>query len=153
MMKLHLSPWVPAALCLAYHFFPEGAFLPFLIATCVHELGHIIPIVLVGGSIRSMRLSLRGAVLETEGLSDRQEAVCAIAGPLAGLVLVLFYKAHPWLAFWGITQSLVNLFPVYPLDGGRALACILPYLPHNYAIWIKPLAFVLWSLAALSLVL
>ncbi len=153
MMKFRLSPWVPAALSIAYHFFPPSAFFPFLISACVHELGHIAAIALMGGSIRSMQISLRGAVLETAFLSGPQEAFCAAAGPLAGLLLVFFYRLSPWLAFWSLSQSLFNLFPMYPLDGGRALACILPYVPDRYAVWGKPLAFLVWILAALAVIL
>lgn len=149
MIKFSLSPWVPAALSVAYHFFPSGAFFPFVIATSVHELGHIAAVLLSGGNIQSIKLSLQGAVLETQFLSDLQEAACAIAGPLAGLSLILYRRFSPWLAFWGLAQSLFNLLPLYPLDGGRALACVLPYLPFHNAVWVKALAFIIWVLATL----
>ncbi len=153
MMKFHLSPWVPAALSVAYHFFPTGAFFPFLIATSVHELGHVAAIILAGGTIQSMKLSMQGAVLETRGLSDLQEAACAIAGPLSSFSLVLYRRSCPWLAFWGLVQSLFNFFPLYPLDGGRALACILPSVPFHNPVWAKALAFTLWGLAVMIAIL
>lgn len=123
----------PELLLLAGLFFAldRGAQLaPCLLAAGVHELGHALAVVLCRGRILRLSLGASGARMETTPLSYRQEVLCALAGPLAGLSLLLVRRYAPWLALWGLMQSLYNLLPVYPLDGGRALrALLLLHLP------------------------
>ncbi len=125
MPRLRISLWLPVALCLFYRFDPWGMFFPFLLATALHELGHILCLHLTGAKVTALSLNLSGAVIETTPLGYGQEALCALAGPAVGLLLLLLGRKAPWLAFWGLTQSLYNLIPVYPLDGGRALRAVL----------------------------
>ena len=67
----------------------------------------------------------------------RQEFFCALTGPLGGLCLLPFLRWIPRIAICAGVQSLYNLLPVYPLDGGRALRCIvLRYLPADKAAYL-----------------
>ena len=97
----------------------------FLLATAVHELGHLGAIALCRGRLRALCLGPRGAVLEVADLSPGQELFCALAGPLAGLSLLTVGKYLPMTALLALGHSLYNLLPIYPLDGGRALRCAL----------------------------
>mgnify|MGYP004610540773 CR=1 FL=1 len=97
----------------------------FLLAMTIHELGHMGAIALCGGRLRGLCLGARGAVIAVEGLSSRQELLCALAGPGAGLLLPAFGRWLPMTALMALGHSLYNLLPVYPLDGGRALYCAL----------------------------
>ena len=124
-MRVRISPWFPVLLCAFYRLDPVGCFWPFLGAAAIHEAGHCLAVLLCGGSIHSLALTARGAVLQTSPLSYRQEALCALAGPCAGFLLLFWVRLVPWLAFWGLMQGLYNLLPVYPMDGGRALRCAL----------------------------
>lgn len=54
-----------------------------------------------------------------------EESVCAISGPLGSLLILLFARQLPLVAVCVVIQSLYNLLPIYPLDGGRALKCLL----------------------------
>ena len=51
------------------------------------------------------------------------ELVCALAGPAGGLLLLLLLRWMPVIALTGAVQSMYNLLPIYPTDGGRALRC------------------------------
>lgn len=90
-------------------------------AILFHELLHFCAIRICGCRIYQIQLSHHGAIMETEELSDLQSLFCALAGPLAGILLLLTAKWFPRLAVCGLIQSLYNLLPIIPLDGGRAL--------------------------------
>lgn len=125
MPRIRISPWLPVGLCILYRLDSVGCFWPFLLAAAVHELGHISVLYLTGARVRALALSLGGTVLETSPLSYHQELLSAAAGPIFGLLLLTVRRSFPWLAFWGVIQSLYNLLPIYPLDGGRILQALL----------------------------
>ena len=62
-----------------------------------------------------------------------EECLCALAGPVGGFLLLSMCRIYPELAVWGMFQSIYNLLPVYPLDGGRAVRCIALILFPRYA--------------------
>lgn len=128
--NIHISPWLPLVLLCYAWLDPAGSFLPFLLAAGIHELGHLAAIVLCGGRILSLRLGLGGACMAVSPMSWQREALCALAGPLAGLTLALWWPVWPAVGFWAMIHSLWNLLPAQPLDGGRALeALLLPRMP------------------------
>ena len=92
-------------------------------AACFHEVCHGIAIILCKGHIHRISIGSRGAVIEAEGLTLDKELVCALAGPLGGLLLLLPMRWIPRIAVCALVHSVFNLLPVYPLDGGRALRC------------------------------
>ena len=97
-------------------------------ATLVHELCHCLSLRLYGKEIERFSIGINGARIETQSLTDRQAIICALAGPIGGLLLLLCAKAFPRLAICGFIQSAFNLIPVYPLDGGRAVRGIINML-------------------------
>lgn len=92
-----------------------------LAAACVHELGHLIAIWMCGGRVWEICVEPSGAKMETEPLEPREELICALAGPLTGGILCLFWRWIPRMAVCAAVQTAFNLLPVFPLDGGRAL--------------------------------
>ena len=96
-----------------------------LIAAFVHELAHIIA--LKDHVIRLSILPL-GAKIETMPITLKQELIAALAGPFSSLLLITSYRVFPSVAICGLVQFLYNTIPVYPMDGGRALRCVITRL-------------------------
>lgn len=94
-----------------------------MFAAGFHELCHACAVSLCGGTIKRLTLGSGGAVMEVESMTRGRELICALAGPFGGLLLLLFSRWIPRIAICAGVQSLYNLLPVYPLDGGRALRC------------------------------
>lgn len=93
------------------------------VAAFFHELCHYWMVCLCGGQIHRFRFGLQGARMEVSGLTPCQELFCALAGPVGGVMLLLFSRWFPRVAICGLFQSVYNMIPVYPLDGGRVLRC------------------------------
>lgn len=107
---------------------PLGWIMPAMAAAFVHELCHYLAIVVCSGKSTGVRLYSFAARIELPEMGRGKELVCALAGPIGGLLLWFLSSWYPRLALCAMIQSLYNLLPVYPLDGGRALRCLLHLL-------------------------
>ena len=104
-----------------------------VLACVVHELGHLLVGAAVGGRPRWLSLSAVGLELNMEypaGLSYGRELAVALAGPAVNLVTggICAQFGNYLLAGVSFGLGLFNLMPVLPLDGGRALWCVLSAL-------------------------
>ena len=112
----------------------------------LHELGHVIQLRREGIEASApMFIPLLGAVIVAKSMGDdaAAEARVGLAGPILGSIAALvplglwlltgneFWQA---LAYVGFFLNLLNLMPVLPLDGGRAMAALSP------TIWIAGFA-------------
>ncbi len=161
MNKPQISPFL--LLLLFAYMVIEGSFMPLwvLLFSLVHEGGHLLAIRWLGGGIRSFQGGGQGFGIGTRSLSYRAEFWAAFAGPLTSLALAfLFAICKQWI-FFGINLSLglMNLLPIYPLDGGRMLRAILietlplhlqrPLLQGIGLLFILPLlALAFWQFLA-----
>lgn len=118
----------PAFLLLAAALYFAGggaAITAFFTAALAHELGHLAALTVAGASVRRVRITATGPVIEYAGAVDgRQEAGIVAAGPLAGLLFAggCFLVGTPYFRFVGavaLLSSAFNLLPVMPMDGGR----------------------------------
>lgn len=98
----------------------------FLISGLVHECCHLLALRIQGVPVHRITIGLTGAKIETSPMTRRQELTSALAGPLGGLFLCFLAPKLPRVAVCAFFHSVCNLFPLYPLDGGRALRCLLP---------------------------
>ena len=115
----------------------------------VHELGHVIQLRREGVEASApMFIPFLGAVIAAKSMGDdaAAEARVGLAGPILGSIAALV-PLGIWLAtgeeFWqalayvGFFLNLFNLLPVLPLDGGRAMAALSPWVwVAGYAILV-----------------
>jgi Zn-dependent protease len=114
--------------------------LGFVLLLLVHELGHVIQLRREGIEASApMFIPFLGAVIAAKSMGDdaAAEARVGLAGPILGTIGTLVPLAI-WLAtgepFWqalayvGFFINLFNLLPVLPLDGGRAMAALSPWV-------------------------
>lgn len=118
--RVRFSPILVFSLCLLIYHDRGREVGFFVIAAGLHECGHLLALSVCG--CRSWRLSLGigGAVIETGTLPYAQEFICAAAGPMVNLLLMLV----PNRLFFIINLLLLsyNLLPIAPLDGWRMLS-------------------------------
>jgi Zn-dependent protease len=114
--------------------------LGFVLLLLLHELGHVIQLRREGIEASApMFIPFLGAVVAAKSLGDdaAAEARVGLAGPILGSLATLV-PLGIWLAtgeeFWqalayiGFFINLFNLLPVLPLDGGRAMAALSPWV-------------------------
>lgn len=102
--------------------FPFQWIVSWFFAAGIHELCHYVALRLCKVNVSHIKIGILGAVITTEQItSGAVEMLCALAGPAGGLILLIFARLLPSVAICALFQSLYNLLPIYPLDGGRAL--------------------------------
>lgn len=114
--------WAFLLLCL-----PINWIMACVAAALVHEMGHAVAVYFMGGSIRTVRIGMAGAIIHGDCLTYGREILCSLMGPLFSLLCFLWIRIFPWFALCGLIHGLYNLLPMYPLDGGRALLAMLRF--------------------------
>ena len=110
-----------------------------LLAAGFHELCHFAAVKLCGGTVGAISFGHSGTVMEASEVSRGREVICILAGPFGGLILLLFARWIPRTAICAAIQSIYNLLPVYPLDGGRILRCL--GLRESVCLWTERSVF------------
>ena len=162
-MKIEISPtvWIMAAALLLSSEARGGALVIILLATFLHELGHLVAAATLGIGIKRIRIDIFGAIIESEQLSCSyiKEAVLALSGPFANLltaiIFILFQFPFDVRLFTAASLlfAFINLLPARGFDGGRALSCLLlcrlsPSLTSRFISVTSFLSvFALWSVS------
>ncbi|MBQ9514228.1 MAG: site-2 protease family protein [Clostridia bacterium] len=115
-------------------------FVIYTLSAVMHEIGHSIVANGLGYKLNEIVLMPFGAVVKgnVDGLSLLDEFKVSLAGPITNIVIAVFFVATWWIfptayaytdvvAEANLSLAVVNLLPVLPLDGGRALFSIVSY--------------------------
>ena len=136
----------------------------FVLLLLVHEMGHVLQLRREGiPASAPFFIPFLGALVAMKRMPDdaAAEARVGLAGPVLGSLGVLVplslwqitgEELFQALTFVGFVLNLFNLLPVLPLDGGRAMAALSPW------VWVAGLAalavlMVFWFSPILILVL
>jgi len=122
----------------------------FFVSVLIHEFAHSIVAKKFSYNVKGIKLFIFGGVSEitTEPKSPKEEFWISAAGPIASLLLgVVFYFtatafadnsyffafAH-YLGWINIILGIFNLFPGFPLDGGRIFRAVIWWIKKDYGI-------------------
>jgi Zn-dependent protease len=112
----------------------------FVVLIFIHEMGHVVALRRHGIKASApMFVPFMGAVIWARSLGDDAltEARVGLAGPYFGAaaaaaVAIVGLATHSGLlealGYIGFLLNLFNLLPVVPLDGGRAMAAMAPWM-------------------------
>jgi Zn-dependent protease len=125
----------------------------FVVLLFVHEMGHVVQLRREGVKASApVFIPFMGALVwaKTLGGNALAEARVGLAGPVLGTIGAAaciplanatgndLFRA---LAFTGFFLNLFNLLPVTPLDGGRAMAALAPWMWFAGLFLVVALAF------------
>ncbi|MDR0325612.1 MAG: hypothetical protein LBI19_05925 [Oscillospiraceae bacterium] len=128
-------------------------------AALLHELGHYIPLKLLGGRVARLELTGGGLNMVTsQPLGYGKEILTVLAGPVTSLGFALLFSLWDGmmeeqmpLAGMCLSHGVFNLLPVRELDGGRALELALNAAgcKHTRTVLSVTTAVMVFILAAL----
>ena len=114
------------------------------VSVVFHELSHSLVARMYGIPMRGITLFIFGGVAQMteEAQNPKSEFLMAIAGPIASLVIGVFFwlltvvdilqiwpepvaAVFTYLAFINVLLAAFNMIPAFPLDGGRVLRAAL----------------------------
>ena len=157
-MKIRLHPLFIVLGLAAAVFGGFPVFIIYALTALLHECGHIFCAARLGFKCEKISLMPYGAaaVCDTEGISHADEIKLALSGPAVNALICIATAGLWW--FFPITYAYtdtvfsasaimfaINLLPAYPLDGGRAVRCLLiRIMPEKAArIFLRVLSGVL----------
>lgn len=126
-IKIHMYLIV----ALAYLFFIEklNVFILFYISILLHEMAHIVIALLLKVNVTEIFLMPVGVcAIYNEIINPYKEILISVAGPIISLIIALLSKDE-FIKNINFIILIINLLPIYPLDGGRLLKnfCVLKY--------------------------
>lgn len=128
-MKLHLSSLTLIYFALYVLFSHPVSLAAICTAVLIHELTHLIVLRLMGGAATSLTITPFGLSIDRVGLlSHWEEILLSLSAPIVNLLLAGLYsylQMDSCTVESNLGFGLLNLLPIYPLDGGAALKALL----------------------------
>lgn len=151
-------------LILGYYIFPSYQILILItIVVIIHELGHFLVMKFYRyKDLGIFFIPLLGAYVSgsKREISQKESSVILLAGPIPGIIIgtivYVLFRADPSMSFMGMSYwtiavafmllNLINLLPVYPLDGGQLLNRVFldeESWVSRIFVWLS-IAFLIW---------
>lgn len=98
-----------------------------------HELSHVLVASILGKKVELLKFSLSGmnAKFESEKYKLIEEKsyftnmIIYLAGPLSNILFAIIFRYNSFIRDVNISLAIINLFPIYPLDGYNILMNVL----------------------------
>lgn len=102
----------------------------------LHELGHAITGITLGLKIKKININVFGLSIEFENYGKERinnKIIIDMAGPAINIIsfIVAVILKNEEIAYINILLAIINLLPIYPLDGGRIVKNLL-LKKYNY---------------------
>ncbi|MEG0770448.1 MAG: site-2 protease family protein [Clostridia bacterium] len=136
-MKIKISPFFILMMVVFVISDATLYIFPIILSAAAHEMGHILAIYLSKGKISKIHILPFGAqitIFNKENISYKKEIIISASGVLVNFILLLisvflnYYfdmQILLFMSFCNLSLMLINLVPIYPLDGGRILYAFL----------------------------
>lgn len=137
-MRFFVHPLFVITAVVAIFFTVTEFFIALTIAVFLHEFAHALIAKNFGVAVARITLAPFGGVLNLQSkvLTPHQKSIIYLAGPLASLLLSLLFGVMVWLfpvifnyleylVVANFLVGVINLLPIYPLDGGKVLAQVV----------------------------
>ena len=96
-------------------------FLIFYISILIHEIAHILCALLLKVNVTELLLMPFGVCASySEIISSKKEILISIAGPVMSFI-ISFFSENILIKNINLLIMILNLIPIYPLDGGRII--------------------------------
>lgn len=126
--------------------------LQLLICLVLHELGHLLMLLVVRYPIEQLKLSVFGfsLTLKHSKVSFLKDLAVYSGGILVNLICYIIIPNEE-IRQIHLALLILNSIPVYPLDGFNILKTILFYfVPHFHSLWIGGILGVVGSISLLA---
>ena len=134
--KIRISP-VFIGMMILFSFFADYLYLLLTLAfALMHEFAHLLVLKYYNKTVKEIYFKPFGIsiIKDEKNLTLNQEIFVAFAGPFfnlfcfLALIFLNFYYSNVIIIYMILLNFflfVLNLFPVYPLDGGRIIYCLL----------------------------
>lgn len=125
-------------------------------AFIIHEIGHLVFFKVYEFKVNKITIFPFGGVIDYDLKNDflYKEILVTVAGVLFNYLFYLIFSLLRFnaLAHYNYFLILINLLPIYPLDGGRVMIYLLSYLiPYRLAKKLGHIFSIFLSLLLLTL--
>lgn len=116
-------------------------------AALLHELGHLVMMLMFGIEVRGVSLRLFDVRIEADSPPGFISDLCVtLGGPAVNLLLsAVFIPAGGFFGYTNLALGCFNLLPVISLDGGRLLTLLLSrrFSPRTCRVTLTIVSFVI----------